>query len=136
MEIYINDTFEIQNENHRLIVDKYIPLDMNLLSNKNNYDQCQIRTLFPNEPENNLTVNKCNEWVFSREYFDHTIVTDVRIFLRISLKNKLKILFNIRKFYFKWKLVCSQKPKKAVFSTLFFIGTYSVLLIGILSDRY
>ena len=79
MEIYINDTFEIQNENHQLIVDKYIPLDMNLLSNMN-YDQCQIRTLFPNEPENNLTITKCNEWVFSREYFDHTIVTDVSYF--------------------------------------------------------
>lgn len=77
----INDTFEIQNDQHANIVDRYIPFDKNLMT-KNNYDRCQIRLLFSNETGANLAISDCDEWVFSKEYFDHTIVTDVSIYFK------------------------------------------------------
>jgi hypothetical protein len=53
---------------------------------------------------------KCNEWVYSKEYYEKTLVTD-------------------------WNLVCDNVSKKSTYSTLYFIGTFGILLSGILSDK-
>ena len=64
-----SDTFEIQNRNHELLVNKYIA--------KN--DHCHIRS-YLNESES-FTLQKCNKWVYSKKYYDETIVTLVLTFI-------------------------------------------------------
>ena len=72
----INDTYEIQNEQHKSLVNKFIPLDYNIMTSKN-YDRCKIKSFSLNSSEMNFTLDRCNEWVFSEKYFKKTIVTDV-----------------------------------------------------------
>ncbi|RNA13310.1 organic cation transporter -like [Brachionus plicatilis] len=74
---YPNDTYEIQNDFHKNLVDKYIPRSSDN-SYRDKYDKCRI----------------------------------------------------------KWNLVCQNSAKKSLFSTFYFIGTYGVILCGILSDRF
>jgi hypothetical protein len=47
---------------------------------KNNYDRCKIKSFISNSSESNYTLENCDEWVFSEEYFKNTIVTDVGCF--------------------------------------------------------
>lgn len=47
---------------------------------KNNYDRCKLKSFsYSNASESNFTLESCDEWVFSKEYFQDTIVTDVCI---------------------------------------------------------
>jgi MFS family permease len=50
------------------------------------------------------------------------------------------ILLDLRvKKYFliiKWSLVCKNTATKSLLQTMFFVGTYFVFIVGILSDKY
>lgn len=50
-------------------------------SYKDEYDKCQIRVYSVNFTEVNAnssyTLQKCNEWVYSKKYFKDTLMTDV-----------------------------------------------------------
>ncbi|RMZ92891.1 organic cation transporter -like, partial [Brachionus plicatilis] len=102
---YENDTYEIQNDYHQSLVDNYIPL-LSDQSFKGIYDKCNIKS-FPNK--NNFSLDQCNEWVYSKQYFQTTLITE-------------------------WNLVCQNLPKKNIFATLYFIGLYGVIISGVLSD--
>lgn len=65
-------------------MEKYIPIQTGLF--KGIYDSCHLKS--NNESQIEIGTNsiekaaqswvKCNSWVYSKEYFDHTLVTDVR----------------------------------------------------------
>jgi hypothetical protein len=113
-----NDTYEIADDNHQYLINKYIPPPSSK-SFKDEYNKCEIK-VYSNETENkiesssnnntNFKLQKCKEWVYSKKYFKNTLVTD-------------------------WNYVCDNTPMKGLFNTLYFIGTYGVLLNGFLSDK-
>lgn len=70
-----NDTYEIQNEYHKSLIDVYIPFKN---SHNNTYDSCNIKNYDQNKI-NNFSLVKCDKWVYSKKYFDETIVTQVEI---------------------------------------------------------
>ena len=70
------------------------------------YDNC----LFHNLNGSNKTI-ECDDWVYSNEYYDKTIIMQ-------------------------WNLVCKNAVQKSVFRSIFFAGTFGVILMGILSDRF
>lgn len=76
---YANDTFQIQSDHHRQLVDYYIPPPgKNTLKNK--YDSCHLKHYFNNETSfvnKSSTLVTCNEWVYSTEYFDETLISRV-----------------------------------------------------------
>ncbi|RMZ97215.1 organic cation transporter -like [Brachionus plicatilis] len=104
---YENDTYEIQSEYHKQLIDKYIPKSKSG-SFKNEYDYCNLKAF--NQNSSNSTLIKCDKWVYSKKYFESTLTSD-------------------------WNLVCDNAPKRSLFSTLYFSGSYGVLLSGILSDK-
>ncbi len=150
MPFVANDSYEIFGDQHELLVQKHIPKPSDQ-SYKDKYEKCKIRVYNLNEYEfyypnddlpsstvatantfdhftskhssynideltqafsrNESVLIKCNKWVYSQEYFKSTISTE-------------------------WDLVCDRSPKRSLFSTLYFVGTYGVILSGILSDRY
>ncbi len=73
----INDTYELWHGDHQFhkeMIDKYIP---HLPDNK-----CNLK-FYPNETQNSsgfYELRKCNEWVYSKDYFDSTITSDVNSF--------------------------------------------------------
>jgi hypothetical protein len=113
-----NDTYEIRNDYHQYLINKYIPPPSSK-SFRDEYNKCEIRVFYTNETENNhhsssnntnFVLQKCNQWVYSKKYFQNTLVTE-------------------------WNYVCDNTPMKGLFNTLYFIGTYGVLLNGFLSDK-
>lgn len=102
-----NDTYEIQGDWHQALVNKYVPLDK-LDAFKSKYDKCN---LYAYSDTGNVTKQKCDAYVYSKQYFESTLITD-------------------------WNLVCDKTSRKSLFSTLYFIGTYGVLLNGFLSDKF
>jgi hypothetical protein len=70
----LNDTYEIKSKQQEDLIEKYIPLDKN-----SKYDQCHIKSYDTNFTSNftNYTIIKCNSWVYSKAYYDETIVTRV-----------------------------------------------------------
>ena len=71
---YDNDTFQIQSEHHRQLVDHFIPPSgENTL--RNVYDSCNLK-LYNGSNESSLIA--CNEWVYSKEFFDETVMSRVR----------------------------------------------------------
>jgi len=112
LPIIANDSFEIIDEWHQSEINKYIPLAKEKSIN-NPYEKCYIKIFNSNDTlnaNNNFTLEKCDSWVYSKKYFNSTLITD-------------------------WNLVCDHTSKKTLFSTLYFVGTYGVLLNGFLSDR-
>ena len=112
-----NDTYEITNDYHQYLINKYIPPPSSK-SYKDEYNKCEIKVYNLNSTENDdlssnntFRLQKCKEWVYSKKYFQNTLVTD-------------------------WNYVCDNTPMKSLFNTLYFIGTYGVLLNGFLSDKF
>lgn len=70
-----NDTYAIQNEQHQLLVNKYIPQDKSD-GFKSKYDKCN---LYNYSDTGNATKSKCNKWVYSKQYFEDTLISDVII---------------------------------------------------------
>lgn len=89
LPFYENDTYEIQNDHHQKLIDTFIPSSSKSLKTK--YNQCELKIgpsitnssdLFTEDYLNtitnqNYTLEKCNEWVYSKEYFESTIISDV-----------------------------------------------------------
>lgn len=74
-----DDTFEIKSEYHKNLIDKFIPF----LSNSSFmgiYEKCTVRSYLDNKSLDNFTINQCNEWVFSKEYYENTLITEVVLF--------------------------------------------------------
>ena len=77
----VNDTYEIWNEEHKKIIEKYIPPN-EAGSIKEEYDTCHYRLYFNESIEilsnkTNFTLVKCHEWVYSKQYFESTLITEV-----------------------------------------------------------
>ncbi len=77
-----NDTFQIQDDYHKFLVDSNIPK-----VSDGSYDKCYIKA-YKNETVNNATntnlpytKQKCNSWVYSDLIYKKTIVTDVSLIL-------------------------------------------------------
>lgn len=134
-----NDTYEIWSEEHRELVNLYIPYDQKLQS----YHKCEIRT-FPSESDRDEYIRsngtkqgsseleKCKEFVYSKVYFEKTLSSYVNYDTNFNQRVDLyKLLFLI-----KWNMVCDKAPERSAISTLFFIGSYGVFLSGLVSDKY
>ena len=68
----LNDTYEIQNEYHQEMIQKYIPPPKDEFLG--DYDQCKFRS----DESENVTLESCNSWVFSKKYFKETMISKVR----------------------------------------------------------
>ena len=76
----VNDTFDIQNDAHRKLVEMYIPStdpDDNTLP----YDRCNYFR-YTNESTMNTTASrqklKCSEWVYSDDIYGNTFAKEVK----------------------------------------------------------
>ena len=67
-----NDTYEISSQAHFDLVSKHIPLATSSI--KEDYDKCNLVN-YNDSLSSNLT--KCSKWVYSKKYFENTIVTQV-----------------------------------------------------------
>ena len=83
-----NDTYESMGEWHDEMIKKYIPLSDN--DYKTNFDRCHLKTYlddvnnfydtdkpWQNSYTENITLVKCDEWVFSKRYFENTLNSEV-----------------------------------------------------------
>ena len=77
----LNDTYEIQNKEHFKFIKKYIPLK----KGETEYDKCHFKkyTNFSSKLES------CKKWVYSKQYFNETLINKVII---ISIKDFKVIL--------------------------------------------
>ena len=69
-----NDTFEIEDAEHRQLLDEYIPL-----STDGTYSSCFIYDRTTNETgsySSNSTI-QCDKWVFDTTIFVDTVITEV-----------------------------------------------------------
>lgn len=98
-----NDTYEIFSSEQQRLVDLYIPPGKGHVT----YDGCHLY----NTTTHNRSETECNQWVYSKKYYDQTIVTE-------------------------WNLVCDNVTLKGYFKSIFFAGTFAVIIIGMLADRY
>lgn len=76
---YENDTYEIQDNYHQSLIDMYIPISGDK-SLKGIYEKCKIKSY--QNTSNNFTLNQCTEWVYSKQYFQSTLITEVCFFLK------------------------------------------------------
>lgn len=90
MSLYPNDTYEIVDESHRELVDKYIPTSHT--SVKSNYDSCNLKEFDNSSISDNFTLVRCNEWVYSKEYFQDTLISDVMDSIRYTLANSYNLI--------------------------------------------
>jgi hypothetical protein len=65
-----NDTYEIWGNEHEILIEKYIPLK----SESNKYDKCNLKIYGSNETD--FALQKCDRYVYSRQYYDKTIITE------------------------------------------------------------
>lgn len=78
---YDNDTYQIQNEHHEEILQRYIPVDE---SQDGGYDQCHVYRMeqsFGKTRNDSRPTEKCSVWVYDTSLFDETFVTKVFICL-------------------------------------------------------
>ncbi len=68
-----NDTYEIANEQHSDLVKKYIPLATSSI--KEDYDNCHLKLM---NSTSSFNLTKCSKWVYSKKYFEKTIITEVK----------------------------------------------------------
>ena len=84
----LNDTFEIQNDEHQLLVNKFIP---DSTDDQHKYDQCNVFSETNSYDVNtsrpiNASQYSCNQWVYDNTDFKATFVT------KVSLVNLLLLL--------------------------------------------
>lgn len=101
-----NDTYKITSHTQKRLVDLYIPYD----NDTNNYDSCHIINNELND-DINSTTRKCDEWVYSTEFYETSAVTE-------------------------WNLVCDNTSEKSLYKSLYFFGSFGVFLMGVLADRF
>ena len=66
----VNDTFYSQGEWHSELIDMHLPWTNDTQHNR----KCFLRSIGENGTE---TFTKCNEWVYSKQYFEKTLTSDV-----------------------------------------------------------
>ncbi len=106
LPLLTNDTFEITSEYQKMLVDLYIPTFKEDKS-------CKIKQ-YNNDSSmssNNFTLVNCQEWVYSKEFYDETIVT-------------------------RFNYVCDREQEKGIYKTLLFAGQFGVIVIGLLADKF
>ena len=64
---YANDTFKIQSESHRSLINQSIPLD-----GDGGYEKCLIYSGTTNG-SGHTTAQRCNSWVYDRSLFSSTL---------------------------------------------------------------
>ena len=64
---YANDTFKIQSESHRSLINQSIPLD-----GDGGYEKCLIYVGTTNG-SGHTTSQRCNSWVYDRSLFSSTL---------------------------------------------------------------
>lgn len=74
---YPNDTYEISGDYHSNLVQKYIPLSKENSLNEI-YDNCHLIS-YENVTEagNVSKLVECDEWVYSKEFYERTIISEV-----------------------------------------------------------
>jgi OCT family organic cation transporter-like MFS transporter 4/5 len=98
-----NDTYEVWSDYHKEQIERYVPLSKDTAASYTDiYDKCHIK-VYENSLAN-FTLAKCDQYVYSKEYFKGTLMTD-------------------------WNLLCDKSSKKSFFSTLYFIGSINLDLI-------
>ena len=72
--VLANDTFKIENAEHRQLLDEYIPL-----STDGTYSSCYIYDRTTNKTGSDLSNStiQCNKWVFDTTIFADTVITEV-----------------------------------------------------------
>ncbi|RNA36796.1 solute carrier family 22 member 4, partial [Brachionus plicatilis] len=86
------------------------PATAQRLSYNNSFDDKCFYKIYSNETSQ-IAFEPCTEWTYSKEYYDTTLVTE-------------------------WDLVCSKSYFKDLYLTMHFIGTFAVIVTGVLSDRF
>jgi hypothetical protein len=74
-----NDTYEIWGPYQQELIDKYIPLNHDPNINEF-FDKCHVKSFFNESFSNNTsnyTLNTCSEYVYSKKYYESTLVTEV-----------------------------------------------------------
>ncbi|XP_062580306.1 organic cation transporter protein-like [Saccostrea cucullata] len=107
-----NDTYAIQSETHRSLIDLYIP-NTDPDDDKLEYDRCSYyvyeNTSFIS-PNASRHKEKCSQWVYSEDVFKSTFAKEIN-------------------------LVCDDRYKTSLAKSLFFLGVLlGALGLGILSD--
>lgn len=75
-EIYPNDTWEVQSDYHRQLIDQFIPP-----SDDYAYDQCNLYRhddITSGSTATNISKYACSEWVYSKEIFKESFTSYVR----------------------------------------------------------
>ncbi|XP_060606468.1 organic cation transporter protein-like [Ruditapes philippinarum] len=102
-----NDTFEIQNDYHREIVNRTIPLATP--SDDFYYDQCHYRLV---NYDGHEMIDKCNKWVYDKSIFTTSLAADL-------------------------DMVCDDTILKSNAQMVNFAGIFvGSLLTGVISDKF
>jgi hypothetical protein len=113
----------MSDANQRALADKYL-----IKTTDNEYDKCRIKA-FNTSANGSYTVEQCDSWVFSTQYYSKTVVTDV------SSRQRLVSFLKTTAFRFKWSLVCGGEVMKSTLSALYFLGRFGIIFSGFLSDK-
>lgn len=83
-----NDTYEIQGDFHRLLIDKYIPLKQD-----GKYETCLVNVFNSTRLNSNSSFyeTNCDEYVYSKKFYEKTLVTDVSIIEYVTIRIILDI---------------------------------------------
>lgn len=82
-----NDTYEITSTEQQRLVDLYIPRGSDFSINDR---ECKLISYETNSTSN-VDLEKCDTWVYSKQYFQETIVSRVCIILKLILYQLVKI---------------------------------------------
>ncbi len=77
-----NDTYEIWGDYQQELVNMYIPLNTDPKIN-DKFDKCHVKSYFNDTlvellaNSSNYTLTTCSEYVYSKQYYQNTLVTEV-----------------------------------------------------------
>ena len=93
-----DDSYEIKDPSHAKLIENYIPDDSTNPSEQ--FERCYLKVSYDhtisqnvtsmmnssiiNDEFGNFTMQKCDSWVYSKEHYNETLVTEVSIFLLIK----------------------------------------------------
>ena len=72
---YKNDSFKVQNEDHQLLINRYIPESFN---NQYAYEPCSAFTDDDNNSQSTNDTASCSHWVYDKTDFEETFITQVK----------------------------------------------------------
>ena len=68
----LNDTYEVQSNEHELLIERFIPKD-----SSGTWSSCKINFSRQNSSENVTSTRSCDRWVYAKTPFRDTVVTEV-----------------------------------------------------------